>query len=108
MERFLNANVPPDVPLLDVSNERALLYFLERRPATRCNDIAMLSAPPSLAEAMRQLVSSPPPVVILSGAAQVDLFDNLPNRARVPSLFTWIDANYPRRQRVGRFVVATK
>jgi hypothetical protein len=108
LQRFVNDNAPPDAPLLDVSNERALLYLLERRPATRCNDIAMLSTPPLLAEAMQQLAASPPPVVIVSGAAQVDLFDNLPNRARVPSLFAWIDANYPRRRRVGRFVVATK
>lgn len=108
LQRFLNANAPPGAPILDVSNERALLYLLERTPATRCNDIAMLSAPPLLAEAMRQLAANPPPVVIVSGAPQVDNFDNLPNRERVPSLFAWIDANYPRRQTVGRFVVATK
>jgi len=27
---------------------------------------------------------------------------------RVPWLFAWIDQNYPRRTRIGRFVVATK
>lgn len=108
LNEFLNANAPPGAPILDVSNERALAYLVERKPATRCNDIAMLSAPPLFDEAMRELAASPPPVVIVSGGPQVDLFDNLPNRERVPRLFAWIDANYPRRQKVGRFVVATK
>jgi hypothetical protein len=105
---FLNLHAPPGAPLLDVSNERALLYLLERRPATRCNDIAMLSSPTLLTEALRQLDASPPPAVILSGNPAVDDFDGLPNRQRVPALFAWIDAHYPRRQQVGRFVVATK
>lgn len=105
---FVNANAAPGAPILDVSNERALGYLLERKPATRCNDIAMLSAPPLLAEAMGELAAHPPPLVILSGSPFVDQFDNLPNRERVPQLFTWIDANYPRREKVGRFVVATR
>ena len=105
---FLTASTPPSAPLLDVSNERALCYFLERKPPIRCNDIAMLSSPPLFDEAMRQLAASPPPVVIVSGSPNVDQFDGLSNRERVPRLFAWIDANYPRRNRIGRFVVATK
>lgn len=108
LNEFLNAYAPPGASILDVSNERALAYLVERKPATRCNDIAMLSAPPLFDEAMRELAANPPPVVIVSGGPQVDLFDNLPNRERVPRLFAWIDANYPRRHKVGRFVVATK
>jgi hypothetical protein len=105
---FVNAHATPGAPILDVSNERALAYLLERKPATRCNDIAMLSAPPLLAEAMRELAAHPPPLVILSGSPFVDQFDNLPNRQRVPQLFAWIDAKYPKREKVGRFVVATR
>jgi hypothetical protein len=105
---FLAANAPPGAPLLDVSNERALCYLVERRPATRCNDIAMLSAPPLFDEALRQLTAAPPPVVIVAGSPDVDQFDGLPNRQRVPRLFAWIDANYPRRHQIGRFIVATK
>jgi hypothetical protein len=105
---FVNAHAAPGAPILDVSNERALAYLLERKPATRCNDIAMLSAPPLLAEAMGELAAHPPPLVILSGSPFVDQFDNLPNRQRVPQLFAWIDANYPKREKVGRFIVATR
>jgi hypothetical protein len=105
---FVNAHAAPGAPILDVSNERALAYLLERKPATRCNDIAMLSAPPLLAEAMGELAANPPPLVILSGSPFVDQFDNLPNRQRAPQLFAWIDAKYPQREKVGRFVVATR
>jgi hypothetical protein len=105
---LVNAHAAPGAPILDVSNERALAYLLERKPATRCNDIAMLSAPPLLAEAMGELAAHPPPLVILSGSPFVDQFDNLPNRQRVPQLFAWIDANYPKREKVGRFIVATR
>ncbi len=105
---FVNAHASPGAPILDVSNERAVAYLLERKPATRCNDIAMLSAPPLLVEAMEELTAHPPPLVILSGSPFVDQFDNLPNQQRVPALFAWIDANYPKRETIGRFVVATK
>jgi hypothetical protein len=104
----LNGFLPKGAPILDVSNERVLSYLLERKPATRCNDIAMLSSPVLFAEAMQQLEKNPPPVVIVSGAKEVDQFDALPNRERVPALFAWIDAHYPQRVQVGRFVVATK
>jgi hypothetical protein len=103
---YVNAHAPQGAPILDVSNERALAYLLERKPATRCNDIAMLSAPPLFDEAMRELTAHPPPLVILSGSPFVDQFDTLPNRQRVPRLFEWIDANYPKRETIGRFVVA--
>jgi hypothetical protein len=105
---FLALNAPPGARVLDVSNERALAYLLERRPATRCSDIAMLSSPPLFDEAMHELTANPPPLVVVSGSPNVDQFDGLPNRQRVPRLFAWIDANYPRRRQVGRFIVATR
>jgi len=46
--------------------------------------------------------------VIVEGMKEVDNLDGIPNRARVPWLFAWVDQNYPRRTRIGRFVIATK
>ena len=46
-------------PILDFSNERALYYFLRRKPPLRCFDIPMLSAPPLLAEAMARAECAP-------------------------------------------------
>ncbi len=55
------------VPIFDLSGERALYYLLDRRPATRCPDIAMLSAPELTAEALRELDAHPPVFVVLEG-----------------------------------------
>jgi hypothetical protein len=68
----------------------------------------MLSAPPFLAEAVRQLEAEPPAVVIVEGLKEISAYDGLSNRERVPGLFAWVDAHYPRRVRAGRFVVAMK
>lgn len=102
------ARVAPSGPILDLSNERALYYLLQRRPAVRCADIAMLSAPPLFDETMSQLAANPPACVIVEGAPDVDNFDGVPNEQRVPWLFAWVDAHYPNREQIGRFSVATR
>jgi len=93
---------------LDFSNERALYYLLRRKPPLRCFDIPMLSAPPLLAEAMAQLNASPPDYVIVAGDSNIANFDSVSNRDRVPELARWIDANYPKRDQIGRFTVASR
>jgi hypothetical protein len=105
---LLDATAPPGAPILDVSNERALYYLLQRRPPIRCADVPMLSAPALMSEAMRQLEENPPACVVMEGLSVFDQFDGVPNRVRVPTLFAWIDAHYPRRIRTGRYVVATQ
>jgi hypothetical protein len=105
---FIESLGPRDGRILDISNERALYYLLQRRPATRCMEISMLSIPRMFAEAMQQLHANPPVCVIISGYPALASFDGLSNRDRVPALATWIDANYPTRTKVGRFVVASR
>jgi hypothetical protein len=103
---FVASVAPPGATILDFSNERALYYLLQRKPPVRCFDIAMLSAPALRAEAMRQLDEHPPACVILKGIEALSSFDGVPNDVRVPELARWIDAHYPRRVQIGRFVVA--
>jgi hypothetical protein len=103
---LLTRVAPNDAPILDLSNERALYYLLQRRPSLRCFDVAMLSAPPLRDEAMQQLARNPPACVIVEGMPEVDQFDGVSNELRVPWLFAWVDAHYPRREHVGRFTVA--
>jgi hypothetical protein len=93
-------------PIFDLSGERALYYFLDRRPATRCPDPAMLSNPELSAEAMSELNAHPPVFVVLEGAKIHGSQDGIANRDRVPPIAAWIDARYPVRVRAGRFVVA--
>src|SRR5206468_10316037 len=58
LARFASA-LPPG-PIFDLSGERALYYLLDRRPAVRCPDPAILSAPRLTQEALRQLAQTPP------------------------------------------------
>jgi hypothetical protein len=108
LNSFIESLGPRDGRILDFSNERALYYLLQRRPATRCMEISMLSVPRMFAEAMDQLNANPPVCVIMSGYPAIASFDGLSNRDRVPALAAWIDAKYPTRTKVGRFVIASK
>ena len=105
---FIESLGPKSAPILDVSNERALYYVLQRRPPVRCPDINMLSTPPLLAEAMAQLEANRPVCVIVHGLEGVAKYDGLAYTTRVPALAAWIDATYPRRVQIGRFTVATR
>jgi hypothetical protein len=91
--------------IFDLSGERALYYFLERRPATRCPDISMLSNPELSAEALRQLNEHPPVFVMLEGTKILGSLDGIANRDRVPPIAAWIDTHYPLRVGAGRYVV---
>ncbi|HEY0158820.1 MAG TPA: hypothetical protein VGF28_16165 [Thermoanaerobaculia bacterium] len=94
--------------IFDFSNERALYMMLKRKPAARCFDVPMLSAPALLAETMTALRKEPPVAVILGGDPVIAVFDGVPNPQRVPRLAAWIDAHYPKRTEIGRFTVATR
>jgi hypothetical protein len=93
-------------PIFDLSGERALYYFLNSRPATRCPDIAMLSNPELGAEALRELNAHPPVFVVLEGTKILGSLDGIANRDRIPPIAAWIDTHYPVRVRAGRFLVA--
>jgi len=97
-----------DAQFLDFSGERALYYLLQRKPPLRCPDINMLSSPPLFNEAIAELEARRPPYVIVRGTPGYDDYDGVPYRQRVPALASWIDANYPRRVEIGRFVVAAR
>ena len=101
-----SATLVPPGPMLDLSGERALYYLLGRRPAARCPDVAMLSAPRLTDEALRQMDRNPPKFVILEGLPVLGSLDGVSNRERIPAIFLWVEANYPARLRVGRYVIA--
>jgi hypothetical protein len=106
LKNFLDSLGPAEAKILDFSNERALYYLLQRKPPLRTMEISMLSVPELLSEAMAQLNADPPIAVVLSGYVEIAAFDGVSNRDRVPELARWIDANYPVKTQVGRFVVA--
>jgi hypothetical protein len=91
--------------IFDLSGERGLYYLLDRRPATRCPDLAMLSAPELGAEALRELNAHPPLFVILEEVNAFGSLGGVANRDRIPEIASWIDAHYPVKVRAGRYVV---
>jgi hypothetical protein len=108
LKTFLDSIGPADAPIFDFSNERALYYLLQRKPPVRTMEVSMLSVPELLSEAMAQLEANPPVAVVVSGIPELGAFDGVANHVRVPALARWIDANYPVRTQIGRFVVAHK
>jgi hypothetical protein len=106
LKSFIESLGPASATIFDFSNERALYYLLQRKPPVRCMEISMWSNPAIFAEGMAQLEARPPLCVIVSGYAETGTYDGVPNTVRVPRLVQWIDANYPQRTQVGRFVVA--
>jgi hypothetical protein len=92
-------------PIFDLSGERALYYLLDRRPATRCPDIAMLSAPELGAEALRELNVHPPRLVILDKGNVPGSLGGVAKRDRIPLIAAWIDAHYRVRVRAGGYLV---
>jgi hypothetical protein len=95
-------------PIFDLSGERALYYLLDRRPATRCPDAAMLSNPELSVEALRELNANPPVFVVLEGTRILGSLDSIATRDRIPPIAAWIDMHYPVRVSIGRFVVGLR
>jgi hypothetical protein len=103
---LVQREVPKGETILDLSNERALYYLLDRRPAVRCADVGMLSPPAMSAEALQQLNAHPPRLVVMHGLKGLDELDGVSNRERAPAIFAWVDAHMPRRVQAGRYTVA--
>ncbi|HVE71267.1 MAG TPA: hypothetical protein VNI54_07860 [Thermoanaerobaculia bacterium] len=106
LKNYIDALGPGTV--LDLTNERALYFFLQRKPPTRTFDIPMLSSYELLNPVMQELQAHPPLCIILGGEPAVAVFDGVPNEERVPELYQWVNANYTKRTQIGRFIVATR
>jgi hypothetical protein len=105
---FIDAQAGPVGTIYDFAGERALYYLLQRKPPVRCLDTNWMSVPRLWAETKAQLAAHPPELVIVKGPHGFDHFDGVTHAQRAPELASWIDANYPRRVEIGRYVVAVR
>jgi hypothetical protein len=105
---FIEHEGGPAATILDLSNEQALYYLLQRKPAVRCFEPSVWSAPRIRAETLHELQAHPPSVVVVRSAMNLDAFDGIPNHVRAPEIFAWVEANYPRYFTIGRFTVAAR
>jgi hypothetical protein len=85
----------PKGPLLDLSNRPALYFFLDRVNPTRFYQVPMME--PFQDEVIRDLERDPPSLVLLSSGTAFDAFDGRPNPDRIPRIWTFVTARYPRR-----------
>jgi hypothetical protein len=108
LQATIDALGPKDATIFDFSNERALYFLLQRKSPTRCLEVSMMSVPRVLAETMGELNANPPVAVIVRGDSNIAAFDGVSNETRVPELAAWIDATYPKRTQIGRFILATR
>jgi hypothetical protein len=105
---FIEQEGGPHGTILDLSNEQALYYLLQRKPAVRCFEPSVWSAPRIREETLAELRAHPPAVVIVRSGMNLDAFDGIPNSVRAPDIFAFVEANYARRFEIGRFTVAAR
>ncbi len=91
-------------PVFDLSNQPALYFFLERRNPTRFYQTALME--PFQDEVLKDLERDPPAFVFLSSGGYLDAPDGRSNESRVPRVWNWVEARYPRRVLVRKTVVA--
>jgi hypothetical protein len=85
----------PDGPILDLSNRPGLYFFLDRVNPTRFYQVPIME--PFQDEVIRDLERDPPALVILSSGTALDTFDGRSNADRIPRVWAYILAVYPRR-----------
>ena len=105
---FIEREGGPNATILDLSNEQALYYLLQRKPAVRCFEPSVWSAPRIRDETLAELRAHPPAVVIVKSGMNLDAFDGVPNSIRAPEVFAFVEAHYPRRFEIGRFTVVAR
>jgi hypothetical protein len=101
---FVDAHAAAGAPILDLSN-RAALYFFARRPnPTRFTEVPVMA--PFEEEVLADVKRHRPALVILESGTGLDAIDRIPNSRRIPSLWAWVEENYPVRVKVAGSTIA--
>ncbi|HWS72926.1 MAG TPA: hypothetical protein VN605_12475, partial [Thermoanaerobaculia bacterium] len=69
---FIEQEGGPNATILDLSNEQALYYLLQRKPAVRCFEPSVWSAPRIRDETLAELRAHPPAVLIMHSGMNLD------------------------------------
>jgi hypothetical protein len=100
---FTSNNSADQDYVLDLSNEPALYFFLRRRNPTRFYQVPLMA--PFQSEVLRSLTEHPPRFVVLSSGTWLDRIDRIPNADRIPDVWRWVSARYPRRVAVANVTI---
>ncbi|HEY5609857.1 MAG TPA: hypothetical protein VIL97_01515, partial [Thermoanaerobaculia bacterium] len=85
---------PPDAPIFDFSNQPAFYFFAARPNPTRFYQIPIASPLPFQIEAIRDLETAKPRVVLRRSPEGYDRFDGVENDLRAPALAAYLDDHY--------------
>jgi hypothetical protein len=91
-------------PMLDLSNRPGLYFFLERANPTRFYQVPMMES--FQGEVLASLKAHPPACVVLSSGTPLDAFDGRRSEFRIPMVWDYVRAAYPRQRRSGGDVLA--
>ena len=100
---FANDNSAVQDYVLDLSNQPALYFFLQRRNPTRFYQVPLMA--PFQDEVIRSLTEHPPRFVVFSSGNWLDRIDHIPNAERIPDVWQWVSARYPRRVPVSSLII---
>jgi hypothetical protein len=104
LRAFTNAHVPPGGWILDLANQPALYFFLERSNPTRFYQTPLMAAFQD--EVLADLRKRPPHLVVVASGTWLDAPDRRANRDRVPRVWDYVLEHYPQRVTVNRMVLA--
>jgi hypothetical protein len=104
VSRYIVEHSRPDERIFDISSQAGLLFFTERRGATRYFQ-ASYASPPSLQdEVVRDLERLQVPQVIFRSGTVWDALDGVPVEQRLPIIAAYLHAKYEPADRVGPVV----
>lgn len=84
----------PNDPMFDFSNQPALYFFADRPNPTRFFQIPIISPRELQLEAIRDLETSKPRLVLRRSPEDYDVFDGISNDARAAAVSLYIDDHY--------------
>jgi hypothetical protein len=104
LRAFTDAHVPLGGWILDLANQPALYFFLERGNPTRFYQTPLMA--PFQDEVLAALRERPPHLVVLTTGTWLDAPDGRANRDRVPRVWDYVVEHYPHRVALGGTVLA--
>jgi hypothetical protein len=104
LREFTDRRVPRGAPILDLANQPALYFFLERVNPTRFYQTPWMA--PFEEEVLASLKTNPPRLVILASSTWLDAPDGRTNRSRIPRIWQYVAEHYPRTVRIKGLTLA--
>ena len=102
---YIRTNTTKNDYVFVFTNESAFYYFLERRSPTRFYTIWFAQPDFYQKEAVADLVKKQPKYVIISSDCWCNVIDRVPNSARVPEIYSWLEKRYEEDTRIGDTVI---